>query len=290
MTPSLAVAVVVAGVVVAGVVIAARAFDAVVWRQSLTSYRLTLPSGLSVDDVAAWLGRIAASTHATRFGLLPVPPVMVTVVATRFGIRHELAVPASLASAVLAGLRAALPGVRIDELPGDQAAPVRPLVAAEARLRGGLRPLAVERAEATSAHLLASLLPLAPGESIRLTWIVTGAGTPAPVRSDLPVSGRTLDLLGSNYAVDSDELRAARLKQRAPLLHVVLRVVLRVGVVADGRPAAYRLFGRVWGALRGMNAPGAMVVRRLVPSFLVVERMQRQDLAGAALADAARQQ
>jgi Type IV secretion-system coupling protein DNA-binding domain len=275
MTSTLAAAVILASLMVAGLVIAARALDAAAWARSLKSYRLTPPSGLSVDDVAAWLGRIAASTHASRFGLLPMPPVALSVVATPGGIAHELAVPTSLESAVLSGLRATLPGVRIEELTGSQAATsFRPLVAAEARLRGGRRPLAVERAEDTSAHLLASLLPLASGESIRLTWIITGAGTPAPVRSDLPVSGGPLDLLGANYQIDSDELRAARLKQRSPQLHTVLRV----GVMAGNRPAAYRLFGRIWGALRGMNAPGAMVVRRLLPSFVVAARMQQSAL------------
>lgn len=261
--------------VVAGLVITARLAEADSWRKSLKPYRLTLPTGLTVDDVAAWLGRIAASTHATRFALLPIPPVVVTMVATQSGIHHELRIAESLESAVLAGLRAALPGVRIDELSGGELPGGRPLVAAEARLSGSRRPLAVDRAEATCAHLLASLSPVGRGEEIRLEWIITGAGTPAPVRSELPASGMLQDLLGTDRSVDGDELRAARLKlQRDPLLHAVVRL----GIVAGSRPAAYRLFGRVWGALRGMNAPGAMVVRRWLPSFLVARQLARRAL------------
>jgi hypothetical protein len=232
--------IVLAGVVLAGVVIGARLTDADSWRKSLIAYQVTFPAGLKADDVAAWLGRIAASTHASRFGLLPLPPVVLTVVATSAGIWHELRVPRSLEGAVLAGLRAVLPGVRIDELPDEAVPGVRPLVAAEARLSGFRRPLAVERAEATNAHLLASLLPLGPGEAVRLEWIMTGAGTPAPVRSDVAGSASLQDLLGAtDRSVDSDELRAARLKQRDPLLHAVVRL----GIEAGSRGAAYRLFG-----------------------------------------------
>lgn len=262
-----------AGGVLAGLVIVARLADAASWQNSLKAYQLIMP-GLTTDDVAAWLGRIAASTHATRFSLLPLPPVVLTVVATNDGIRHELRIPASLGSAVLAGLRAAMPAVRIDELPAEQVPGVRPLIAAEARLSGIRRPLVVERAEATTAHVLASLLPVGAGEEIRLEWIMTGAGTPAPVRSRLSASAALQDLFGIDHAVDSDELRAARLKQRDPLLHAVVRL----GVTAANRPAANRLFGRVWGALRGMNAPGAEVVRRLLPSALVAGRMERRAL------------
>lgn len=263
------------GIVLLGVVIVARLVEADSWRKSLKAYLLTLPTGLKLEDVASWLGRIAASTHATsRFALLPLPPVVFTVIATNAGIRHELRIPESLDSAVLAGLRAALPGVRIDALPAKHIPGIRPLVAAEARLSGERRPLAVDRAEATSAHVLASLSPIGPREEIRLEWIITGAGTPAPIRSNLPASGTLQDLLGTERSVDGDELRAARLKQRDPLLHAVVRL----GIVARSRPAAYRLFGRVWGALRGMNAPGAMVVRSLVPSFMVSRRMEHRAL------------
>lgn len=239
--------------ILAGVVVVARLAEAESWRNSLKGYRLTLPTGLAVEDVSAWLGRIAASTHASRFGLLPLPPVVLIVVATSAGIRHELRVPKPLEGAVLAGLRAAVPGVRIDELSGAQVGGIRPLVAAEARLSGDQRPMAVNRAEATNAHLLASLLPVRSGEEIRLEWIMTGAGTPAPVRSDLPASATLQDLLGTDRAVDGDELRAARLKlHRDPLLHAVVRL----GVVAQSRPSAYRLFGRVFGSLRGDECAG----------------------------------
>jgi hypothetical protein len=253
--------------VAASLVIVARLADAASWRRSLVTYELGLPNGLTVDDVAAWLGRVAASTHAPRFWLLPMPPVALRVIGEQGGIRHELSVPNGMSSAVLSGLRAALPGIRVTET--DMNVYERPLVAAEARLTSRLRPLAIERAEVTSAHLLASLSPVGPGEQVRVEWILTGAGTPVPIRSTTPAAGLLQELFGNEQAVDSDELRAARLKQRDPLLHAVVRV----GVVAGNRPTAYRLFGRTWGALRGMNAPGVQLVRRWLPSLVVAARM-----------------
>jgi hypothetical protein len=255
------------GFVLAGLVVTVRLADADSWRRSLKTYELHLPTGLSVDDISAWLGRIAASTHAPRFWLLPMPPIVLRVIGEHHGIRHELLVPESMSSAVLSGLRAALPGVRITE--GEASDYPYPLVAAEARLTSVSRPLAIERAEATSAHVLASLSPVGPGEQVRVEWIITGAGTPSPVRSKASISGSLQDLFASDQAIDSDELRAARLKQRDQLLHAVVRV----GVSATNYAAAYQLFGRTWGALRGMNAPGAQIVRRLLPSFMLAQRM-----------------
>lgn len=75
---TLALVLLITGLILAAIVIAARLMDADSWRRSLTAYRLTLPPGLKVEDVAAWLGRIAASTHASRFGVLPEPPVVLT--------------------------------------------------------------------------------------------------------------------------------------------------------------------------------------------------------------------
>ncbi|MCG8914913.1 type IV secretion system DNA-binding domain-containing protein [Actinokineospora sp. PR83] len=255
------------GFLLAGLVIAFRLMDAEAWRKSLRPYSISFPASLTAEQVATWLGRVAASTHASRFAVVPQPPIVLTVVATRAGIRHELRVPAALDDAVLAGLRAAMPGVRIEELPNSTTESFRPVVAAETRLTSSRRSLAVEQAEATAAHVLASLAPLGQDEEVRLEWTLTGAGTPAPVRADdlsSPVA----------QPEDSEALRAARLKQRDPALNGVLRL----GVATKRRGDASRIFGRVFGALRGMNTPGVLLARRLVPSFVVADRMRRPTL------------
>ncbi|WP_410671271.1 type IV secretory system conjugative DNA transfer family protein [Amycolatopsis sp. cmx-4-68] len=258
------------GSTIAVAIVGMRWWAADAWRVSLTAYRLGLPAGLVADDVAAWLGQIVASTHAPRFGLMTPAPVGLEVSATEAGIEHVLLVPGTLEGAVLAALRSALPGVRLEPLPDYLADRQGLAVAAEARLTSLRRPLAHGRAEGASRAMLAALQPLRPGERVVLQWLFTGAMTPAPA-SAASSAGAVLDLLGGEgLTSDSEALRAARLKQQEPLL----QAVVRLGVAAN--PArTWMLFGWVWGTLRGLNAPGVRVVRRWLPSELVVDRLRR---------------
>jgi hypothetical protein len=105
------------GILIILTVIIGRWLDARSWSRSLSAIRLTLPVGLSGDDVARWLNTIAAATQAPRLALLPEPPIALEVVATRDGFDHMLLVPTRLRPTVLSGLRAALPGVRLSDDP-----------------------------------------------------------------------------------------------------------------------------------------------------------------------------
>ncbi len=259
-----------AGLLIFCLVLVVRFLDARAWRASLLAYRLGLPSGLKADDVAAWLTSVAAGTHAPPFGLVQPPPVALEVIGTSAGIVHVLYVPRGMDGAVLSGLRAALPGVRLEEAPELLCERRGWQVAAEGRLAGVARPLAWDRAERAAAGVLAALQPLHAGEEARVQWLFRGAGTPRPVRaaSSSEVSS-LLDLLDADQPLDGDALRAARLKQKEPLL----LAVLRVGVTAPDQARRFAIFGRVWGALRALNAPGAVLVRRLLPSFVVASRL-----------------
>jgi Type IV secretion-system coupling protein DNA-binding domain len=249
------------------VVLTARYLEARAWQRSLLALNLRLPSGLTTDDVARWLNTVAAATHATRLALVPLPPVALEVVADREGIQHFLLVPEQMRATILSGLRAALPGVRLEEMSGYLKERPRCTIAAEAVLTTHRRQLAVERAEGTATALLASLQPLHHNELVVVQWIITGAGTPAPVpstggkhRTELP------SWLAPDDLTDGEAIRAARLKQTDALLHASLRV----GVRASSTAQAYAVFGRVWGQLRGLNASGVLVVRRwwLWPSWV----------------------
>jgi hypothetical protein len=251
-------------------VLLARTIDGNVWRRSLTVYRLTLSNGLSAADVAAWLAHLSAATHAPRLSLIGAPPLGLEVRADRGGITHTLLVPRNMCGAVLASLRAALPGVRVEEL-GPEYLAARPTyrVAAEARLAGKNRPLAHERAEHASRALLAALSPIPSGEAC-IQWLFVGAHTPAPVQPKVPDAKTLLDLLNGSQPLDGDALRAARKKIETPML----QAVLRIGISSPDRSQAYSIFGRLWGAVRSLSAPGAFIVRRLVPSFLVASWMR----------------
>jgi len=257
---TVAMVILVGGLIVVATILVARWTDALAWQRSLTAFRLVLPASLKADDVTAWLGTVAASTHAPRGALVPLPPVALEVCATHQGIGHFLLVPERMRGAMLSGLRAGLPGARLEEAPDYLSTRPRLSTAAEAVLTSHRRPLAIERAPTTGTAILATLQPLGITESVVLQWILTSAGTPQPVRpaADASEGGSLPWWLEADSPRDADDVRAARLKQREPLLHGVLRI----GVQADGPAQTYAVFGRVWGTLRGMNAAGVQVVRR----------------------------
>jgi hypothetical protein len=259
------------GLIVFGLVLGARHVDSLAWRRSLTAFRLHPPAGLTPDQVAAWLGSLSALTHAPWWGLLPYPPVVIEITATASGIAHYLLVPEKQRGAVLASVRAHLSGARVEEASEYLAARPRPVVAAEWRLTNRRRSLGVDRALMTATGLLASLQPLTRDELVCVQWVLTGAGTPSPVRDPKSTNGLPWWLEVAAPA-DADDLRSQRIKQReGPLLHAVGRL----GVVATSKARAYGLYGRTWGVLRQLNAPGAQFVRRLLPVPLVAERLRR---------------
>lgn len=269
---TVAIALLVTGLLVFGLLLTARYLEAQAWRRSLVALRLYPPAGLSPDQVAAWLGSLSALTHASSLWLLPYPPLVIEIVATTEGIAHYLLLPERQRGSVLAACRAHLPGARIEDAPGYLASRSRPLLAAEWKLSSRRRSLGVDRVQATAAGLLASLQPLAPGELICVQWTLTGGGTPPPVRDSRVKPGDAPWQLTADAPTDSDDLRSMRLKQReGPLLHAVGRL----GIVAASRSRAYSLFGRTWGTLRQLNAPGAQFIRRVLPESLVAGRLHR---------------
>jgi Type IV secretory system Conjugative DNA transfer len=273
----LALAIFMGGVGILGLVLLARFIDALDWRKSLLAFRLQLPQQISPEEVATWLATVNAATHAPRLALLPEPPLALEVVGTAHGIEHYLLVPQHMRSAVLSGLRAGLPCVRLEEVPDYFSRRPRFMVAAEAGLINHNRPLGVERAEIASAALVAALQPLHGAEEIHVQWIVTSIGMVRPVPS---VSGRGKQQqqlwVADSVSVDPEAVHAARLKRQAPLL----RAVVRVGIAnTSDRKCAYSLFGRAWGCLRILNATGTGVVRRWwLPVQVVAHRMERYRL------------
>ena len=245
------------GLSVVLVVIVGRWLDSWAWSKSLIAIRLTLPAGLKTEDVTNWLNIVGAITQAPRLALLPEPPIALEVVATQRGIDHVLLIPKRLRPAALSGLRAALPGVRLTDDPDYVSNRPRITYAGELTMTHQRRPLASTRAGAASTSLLAALQPLHGAEAMVLQWIVTSAGTPQAVPS-APARAANHGLLFEDELADSEAVRSARLKQSDPLLYVSGRV----GVVAPDRASAYRLFGRVFGTVRGLNAPSVMVIRR----------------------------
>lgn len=273
---TLAIALGVTGLAAFGFVLAGRWLNMDQWRRSLMAYRLYPPANLTPDDTARWLASISATTHPTRFALLPLPPVALETVASARGIAHYVLVAEKTEARLLSGLRAALPGARIEEAPDYLHDRPRFRVAAELTMTTQVRPLASERAESASAALLASLQPVNGNAEIRVQWIVTSAGTPRPV----PTSSASRDSSPAwswegTVPRDAEAVQAARAKQREPLL----RAVARVGVVSRNQRQAHKLFGRVWNNLHALNAPGVRLRRRWLPSSVIAERMTNRTFA-----------
>jgi hypothetical protein len=258
------------GLTIFGLVLAARWLHMDDWRRSLVAYRLYPPAGLTPDEAAAWLAGISATTHPARFALVPLPPVAMETVATSTGITHYVLVREHDRQRLLSGIRAALPGARIEAAPDYLKASPRVRVAAELTMTTSARPLASERAEAASVALLAAFQPVGRHDEIRLQWIMTSAGTPPPVAT-ARASRDSSPAWWWEGAVprDAEAVQAARVKQREPLL----RAVARVGVVSRDKRQAYALFGRVWGNLHALNAPGVRLRRRILLSAIVARRM-----------------
>lgn len=247
------------GLTLFAVVLAARWLDALSWRDSLLAVELHVPHGLETGDIARWLGTVAAATHPHRLSLVPDPPVVLEVVADHRGIRHTLLVPRALRDTVLGGLRAALPGVRVSDLPEYLHSRPRCTVATEAVQTSQRRQMGVERAEGTATAVLATLQPLGEGERVVVQWMITGAGTPAPVPS--MTSGHKRDLpgwLAGEEVVDGETVRSARAKQQ----DLMLRATLRIGAKAPNVRRANAILSRVWSQHRGENSPGVVLNRR----------------------------
>ncbi len=126
--------------------------------------------------------------------------------------------------------------------------------ATELRITHLSHQLAADRTEATTAALLGSLGQLGPNEAVCVQWLVMGVRTPRPRRPDDPAR---------------ELAKAERVKHGQPLLQASGRVA--VAAATPGR--AWAVLNRMVGTLRIMDAPGVAVVRRSMPSALVMRRL-----------------
>lgn len=251
-----------AGLVAFGAVVLIRAWEADAWANSLVRYRLGLPRTLTSKDVAAWLAQVGSQTVPPRFSLLGSWPVAVEIEATSKGITHTVLVPKNREVALLASLRAALPGVRIDAVLDEPAVHYRAGV--ELRLTSHTVPLGDDRAAVAANGALAAMQPLPHGAAVRVQWLFAGVRARKAVATDTDAMRW---LVGSEPAA-RNAIRDQRQKQRAPLLVATGRIA-----ASGERDHAFALVHRIVGALRVLEAPGAHFLWRVVPSWLVRRRI-----------------
>jgi hypothetical protein len=232
------------GIAILGLIIGWRWWDWRVWQRSLVALSVQFPRGLKADQVSAWLGLVAT---------LRVP-VALEIVATPESIRHYLLVPKVRRADVLAGTRATLPGLRLDDAPDYLTGALPRVAASELRITHLSRQLSTDRTEATAAAFLGSLSQLGSGETICVQWLMVGVRTPRARRADDPAK---------------ELARAEKVKHS----HTLLQAVGRVSVQAATAGRAYGLLNRVIWKLRLLDAPGVAIIRRSVPAVLVRQRM-----------------
>lgn len=229
------------------VILTARWIEWWLWHRQLTAHRLELPRGLTRAQVGGWLAALGSATRHV--------PVVVEIVADHDGIRHYLLVPRLHARMVLNQARSLLPGIRSLAVPDHEAHSPHVRAAGELRLTSASHPLGDDRAASMAGAFLAALQPLAYNQQIRISWLLAGTTTPHPA-----------GLVG----LPADLARFRRAKQRSPLLRACARIT-----VAGERPEIARaLLYRVYSTMRVLDAPGAALVRRMLPWRVVAARVR----------------
>ena len=264
--------IVVCGCAVVYAMLAARRHGARQWANGLAAYRLLLPASLDLEAVAKWLGMISTTTAIPQWSARAPAAFGIEIRATARGVEHFIVVPSLARTAALQSIRAGLPGARLEAAPGHMPPSVG--YAVELALTTSRRPLAVERGEAVVTAFLTSLQPLHGDNSISATFYFAGAGTPKLVRVPKARSGKDIQLIGWRREPDAEAIRAQRAKDQEPLLMVAARVGASSSASRQARSIALRSVA----ALRGLNAPGVRITRRLVPSSTVADRMARRAL------------
>lgn len=239
------------GLVAISVLLLARWIDALLWRRQLVAYRLDLPQGLTQNQVSGWLAALGASSRHI--------PVVIETTGSSDGIAQYLVVPRLHASMVLGQIRTMLPGVRTELATDYLVEDVVIRAAGELRVTSTSHPLGQDRATATASALLSALQPLGRGQRIRISWLLAGTVTPHP-------AGLT--------KLAPDLARFRRVKQQTPLL----RACGRIAVSGMPPEIARAYLYRVYSTFRVLDAPGAAVVRRILPWRVVASRVRDRSI------------
>lgn len=215
--------------------------------------RLTFPRTVKADQT------IAAARSLS--GLLPpwwrftlAPSVTLEVRATAEGVRHVLTLPASRAEYVTGSLRAAIPGLRVD----DESAPTGSLTLARELQARGDGELRTDTIASGNAGILASLQPLGSDERAVLQYVIT------------PTASNPLARAAARW------IASWRGEEPEPEpVEPQFAVAIRAAVAAPSAPRSRQLIARLLASFHALNGPEARLVRRLLPSHAVAGRIER---------------
>jgi hypothetical protein len=216
---------------------------------------LRFPRNLTDKQTLAVLRAILGLAPATT-GLVGRDSVALEVVGTAGGISHRLRLPAKASAYLIAQLRAAVPGLAVDEI--ENFKPERCRRALELRRRLSEADLATSDVAAISRTILAATTGLPRGEAVVWQLVIGGGIGPRVVERS------TSERLGG---------RAASERKRQD--GGVAGVAIRVGAAAGTSKRAHELVSRLRRAAASVSAPGARLVPRLLPGWIVAGRLAR---------------
>ena len=231
---------------------------------NLVWHDLHFSAGLEADAV---LGFARTLSVRARHGLfMTALPVICEVESSEGQLTWRLGVTQVEAAQVLAGLRQALPDLRLDRIDHE---PVGFDRVWELRSSTHRRSLVTDYPEQVSAGVLLALQRTGRSERILLQWLI-GPWLPrqaVPPAAKPAAKGSPLDV--GQLLLDSEQTSALRDKFREPLLGVVGRLA-----VAAPSPVRRKLLRQgVIGSLQLLRAPGVGLDRRLLPPFLTSRRL-----------------
>ena len=235
-------------------------------RVPLVWHTVRWPREVKAEDLAEVM-RLLATTAGS--------PMILEAIGRPGAVEHRLGVPDGRHGNVAHQLRAALPGLRVDELPSRSPLPVQRAV--ELRLSTAHRPLRTNDLATVSRSVLSALSDLKGDETLTLTWVLGPTLLPIAVPNKVEqISGNSwvkdmaLTAIGKEITVDADARNALKAKQAEP----GWKAAGRIGVQAATASRQRQLVRQVLAALRSTEAPGvAFWVRSRHPSTVADARV-----------------
>jgi hypothetical protein len=249
-------------------------------RATLVWHRLRWPREVEPEQVVQVFRLLATAAGS---------PVVIEVVGSSGMVEHRLALPASCAGSVVDQLRAAIPGLAVDEVG------TRPALAAtravELRLSTKRRPLRTDDMAGVNRAMLTALAHLHRGERLSLQWVLGRSLAPVAVTHHLEgltheswIGALLLAPFGSP-PMDTEVRNALRLKQAEPGWQAVGRVAVKAKLKSRER----QLIRQVVGGLCSAEAPGvgfwvrsisaSRVIGAAVPRWRMPLRLNANELA-----------
>jgi hypothetical protein len=198
-------------------------------------------------------------------------PVVIEAVGSPGLVEHRLGLPAVRAAATADQLRAALPGLSVEEVSERPALDITH--AAELRLTTKRRPLRTDDLAGVNRAILTALAHLHRGEHLTMQWVLGRSVAPMSVPNHLEGLGREswvgallVAPFGPPAPADVEVRNALRVKQAEPGWRAVGRLAVKAGTASRER----QLIRQVVGALRAAEAPGVRFWVRAINAQRVI--------------------